>query len=242
MNAPAERDDAALRTHEADIERRAAALGAGRTPSRTQQVYAALRDEIIRTRLAPGSLVLEPELAARFGVSKTPVREALQVLAAEGLVQTIPRRGYVVSPLDINDVLEVFDLRAMIEPPVTAAATRLAPDGLADELQRRLDIQRAGIGTSALTDAARSFHECIIDASRNTRARAVMSTLFDETTRGHHTSPALDARLHSELENDGHQLVLDAIESGDPDAAADAMRQHLVDLRSFVLQSYLSSS
>ena len=229
----------ALGTHGRESERRASALGGnGRGLSRTQQVYAALRDDIVRTRLAPGDLVIEPELAARFGTSKTPVREALQILVVEGLVVSIPRRGYVVRPLGINEVREVLDLRAIIEPPTTAMATRFATPEVLDELAAILREQRASTGTAALTDTARAFHERIVDASKNSRTRVLMSGLFDETTRSHHLIPALDARIHSEQENAAHQRILDAMVAGDPEAAERAMREHLLELRDAVLQAF----
>ncbi|GGR19384.1 GntR family transcriptional regulator [Agromyces mediolanus] len=240
MDAVPSEPGSTLHTHAVDSQRRAAALGDGnRVLSRTQKVYVALRDDIVRTRLAPGEVVLEPELAARFGVSKTPVREALQILVVEGLVVALPRRGYVVRPLGITEVREVLDLRLIIEPPM--AATRYGSEAFVEELGSILDAQRGGSGTAELTDAARAFHECILGAARNARAKSLMSGLFDETTRSHHLIPAIDARIHSEVENDGHQQVLEAIRTGDPQAAEAAMRRHLAELREFVLQAFLEA-
>ncbi|WP_136051428.1 GntR family transcriptional regulator [Microbacterium sp. K36] len=242
MDATPSESGSTLHTHAADSQRRAAALGDGnRVLSRTQKVYVALRDDIVRTRLAPGEVVIEPELAARFGVSKTPVREALQILVVEGLVVALPRRGYVVRPLGINEVREVLDLRLIIEPPMAAGATRYGNEAFVEELSSILEAQRSGSGTAELTDAARAFHECILGAARNARAKTLMSGLFDETTRSHHLIPAIDARIHSDVENNGHQQVLEAIRTGDPQAAEEAMRRHLVELREFVLQAFLEA-
>ncbi|WP_336643488.1 GntR family transcriptional regulator [Microbacterium sp. MMO-113] len=177
MDATPSESGSTLHTHAVDSRRRAAALGDGnRVLSRTQKVYVALRDDIVRTRLAPGEVVIEPELAARFGVSKTPVREALQILVVEGLVVALPRRGYVVRPLGINEVREVLDLRLIIEPPMAAGATRYGNEAFVEELSSILEAQRSGSGTAELTDAARAFHECILGAARNVCARPRAAT------------------------------------------------------------------
>lgn len=231
----------ALHTLERDAQRKARALPSSmKGASRTQQVYATLREDIVRTRLAPGQVVIEPELAQRFGVSKTPVREALQILAVEGLVTIIPRRGYVVRQLGLNDMREVLDLRSFIEPPLAAAATRLATPDFVQELESIYTTQVEGNSVSELTDAARAFHERILDASRNVRARSVMDSLFDETTRGHHLVPAVSDHIRSDVERQGHQNILSAITAGDAEAARTAMWDHLEELRQTVIQAFMA--
>src|SRR5437899_2254075 len=79
-----------------------------KTDSLTQQVYDNLKEEILRAERAPGETVAEPELAARYGVSKTPVREALRLLLQDGWVTALPRKGYLIRPLALEDVREVF--------------------------------------------------------------------------------------------------------------------------------------
>src|SRR3954451_6110206 len=85
-------------------------------------MHARLREEILTARLLPGTTILEPELAARFGVSKTPVREALRLLVQDGWVMVLPRRGYLVRALGLDDLRDVFQLREMIEPGFAAEA------------------------------------------------------------------------------------------------------------------------
>lgn len=233
-------DSSSPGTHQLDAFRRAAALSSPtQDVSRTQQVYAALRYDIIRTHLAPGQVVTEPELATRFAVSKTPVREALQILVVEGLVTRLPRRGYLIRPLGIREVREVLDLRMIIEPPLAAAAARFGGAELVDELGELFDIQQHSQGTTALTDSARAFHERVLQGSRNARAQSLMSGLFDETTRAHYLLPAIDERIHSEVEVDGHRHVLEAIAAHDPEEAQQAMAQHLQELRTSVLEAFL---
>src|ERR671932_760427 len=97
--------------------------------SSAAEAYERLRHAIMRLELAPGAGVSEAELVERFGFSKAAVRAALARLRADGLVVAEPRRGHVVAPLTLRDVLEIYDLRLALEPPATqAAAGRLPAD------------------------------------------------------------------------------------------------------------------
>jgi GntR family transcriptional regulator, rspAB operon transcriptional repressor len=95
------------------------------------QIASQIRTEIIERRLPAGKILLEKSIAARFEVSKTPVREALALLCEEGLVQLFPRRGYIVRGLTVQDVADTFDLRLILEG---AAAERAAPRLTSQEL------------------------------------------------------------------------------------------------------------
>ena len=92
--------------------------------SQSERVRATLRSQIVRAELKPGAVVLESQLADEHGVSKTPVREALQMLMVEGFVTVLPRKGYMISSLNYHDIREVMDLRLMLEPPLLRAAAR----------------------------------------------------------------------------------------------------------------------
>ena len=80
-----------------------------------EKVYEQLRADMISCKLAPGTEIREAELALRFAVSKSPVRDALMRLEREGLVITLPRQGYRVAPVSLTDVLDMFHLRAALE-------------------------------------------------------------------------------------------------------------------------------
>ena len=94
--------------------------------------YERLRDAIVRLELAPGAAVSEAQLVGGFGFSKAAVRAGLARLRADGLVVAEPRRGHVIAPVTMRDVLEIYDLRLLLEPPGTqAAAGRIERDELA---------------------------------------------------------------------------------------------------------------
>ena len=125
----------------------------------TERVHARLREDILTARLLPGSTILEPELAARFGVSKTPVREALRLLVQDGWVIVLPRRGYLVRPLGLEDLRDVFQLREMIEPGFAAeaaarvgAADRALTKAVTTQQAAHTELRRGVLAVSVLHD------------------------------------------------------------------------------------------
>jgi DNA-binding GntR family transcriptional regulator len=197
----------------------------------TERIHRQLRDDILHARLLPGQTVLEPDLATQFGVSKTPVREALRLLVQDGWVIVLPRKGYLIRPLGLDDLREVFHLREMLEPEFAAeAAWRFA---------RRADDNDNGIGAAmsvqrsaeddldaALTGAA-DFHIRIAEMGGNTRGARIVANLVDEVTRLHYLMPSLEAHIKSRDELDAHERIAEAIRSGNQRAASRAMRDHL---------------
>src|SRR5438445_603484 len=104
--------------------------------SLTARVYQDLKRDIMTCALRPGAEVYEGQLAERYGVSKTPIREALNTLRQEGYVRVLPRRGYVVAPVSVEDVQEVFHVRLLLEPSAAElAAQRVSGEQLV-ELRR----------------------------------------------------------------------------------------------------------
>ncbi|RZT68444.1 GntR family transcriptional regulator [Leucobacter luti] len=205
----------------------------------TQRVLAELRTEIVTARLAPGSVIREADIAARFRVSKTPVREALQRLLAEDFVMVFPRRGYMVRQVGISDIKNIMALRMYIEPPLSAvAATRRTPK-LLDRLGALLDLQRdESLDHASRLAVAPEFHGLIADVSRNDRVNRLLRTYFDETTRMHYLFPEATAHVTSEEELTAHQEILDAIAAQDPDRASAAMAHHLAESNEALLRSF----
>src|SRR5512139_1798290 len=90
--------------------------------SLADKAYDLIKAEVVTCALEPGQQIAQPQLVEKYGVSMTPIREALQRLAQEGFLQPIPRFGYIVSPITLSDVREIYELRSIVE----AAAARLA--------------------------------------------------------------------------------------------------------------------
>lgn len=207
------------------------ALGRLSTESNTLSHRAAesIRRAIQEGRLAAGELYSVARLAEEFGVSRTPVREALLVLERQGMVRFERNRGVRVLETTAHDVEEIFALRLLLEVPAAARACRLVDLNGLDRINRELTSMRraaeAGDEVRFMTHDRR-FHELILQAAGNSRLAGIIGTLRDHvTSRGPSTigrSRGLDEVLTE------HQAIMDALEASDAPRTAAAMREHLV--------------
>ncbi len=159
-------------------------LGAnGLQPSRAERIHRELRVSITLGELRPGTVIVEGALAERFGASKTPVREALRQLQHEGLMRVLPRKGYVVSSFGLDEMLEVYAFRSLLQPPLAAAAARSGSDDLLAELAvaARRDEEAATYLAGLLAGA--EFQIVIARAAGNRRAARVVTELILEAMR-----------------------------------------------------------
>lgn len=197
-------------------------------PALSERLRTAIRGKILRGEYEPGRLVIEADLAEEFGVSKTPVREVLQLLAAEGLVTVLSKKGYMVRTMDFEDVREIMDVRMLLEPHAADAAARSVTEPMATQLREILDRQR-NLQEQPLEAmaAAQQFHTEVARAGGNQRVFEMLSRMFDETARAHHVLPAMQRYMSSDQEQAEHDAILAAIETGDGLEAAERMRQHL---------------
>lgn len=221
--------------------------GPGRR-SLTEQVYDALKREILTARLRPSQPLIENELAARFGVSKTPIREALRLLVQDGWIVVLPRKGYLVAPLSLEDVREVFALRLMLEPQVTGDAAvrgsadlvarlRRAAAGGADALQP-IGPRNEEPSYQSTMRAARAFHLTVAGAAGNSRLLRVLEALLDEVERLLHLMPQLGDHVTAMVEPAAHERIIAAIEAGDAEQAAAHMRDHLAEVSRILVDAF----
>ncbi|QCU79271.1 GntR family transcriptional regulator [Citricoccus sp. SGAir0253] len=192
---------------------------------------------VLTGRLAPGEVLAEARLAERFGVSKTPVREALHILAAEGLVTVLPKKGYLVRTMSPQDLGEVLDLRMLLEPHAAAEAARHATSPTVSSLRGAVDRQRELTGGDPLAamGAARDVHLALAAASRSTRLVAALERVLDDMARAHHVLPGLQVQMAHPGELAEHEAIVEAVAAGDGAAAERAMRAHLHSVRTTVL-------
>jgi DNA-binding GntR family transcriptional regulator len=196
---------------------------------------AAVADELrrmIRTgELPPGTPLRQDHLAAQFGVSSTPVREALTTLVRERLVHYDPHRGAVVYPPTAADVRENFEIRLALEP----LATRLAAEHRSDEavahlrdLLPALDAAVAGADPAAYEQADRAFHLALFAAADRPQLLQMLTALRDAAAAWAHLhtacgiDPELLARLHAQ-----HAQLVDALADGDGDRAQALAADHV---------------
>lgn len=196
-----------------------------------------LRQDILDGRHTSGEQLRQDALAARFEVSRIPVREALFQLEAEGLVQIAPHKGAVVSGLSPDEINDVFDLRALLEPRLLRAS---GPRLDAGDFVQLDSIQGAFVHAVKARDVRRfgelnaAFHEALYARAPLPRSRTVVSGLLqtsDRYTRLQLSSPAAMARAERE-----HGALIALCRSGDWDRACEFLAAHVEAVRGDLLQ------
>src|SRR5215475_13099525 len=190
------------------------------------EAYELLRAAIANGKLKPGARVLENELATLLNMSRTPIREAIAALEADGLVSVDDAGGRIVTKLDYQSVMELYAVREVLESTAAALAARNASEmeilALRDMLEREEQILD---DPGRLADHNRRFHEAIYYCSHN---RYILKMLEQIQTAMLLLQPAGrigTARRETALPE--HRAIVDAIESRDSSAAEQAIRQHV---------------
>jgi DNA-binding GntR family transcriptional regulator len=195
----------------------------------TSRAVDALRAAIVDGRLVAGERYSVAQLAERFGVSRTPVREALIVLERQGVVRFERNRGVRVLETTAHDLDEVFVLRLLLEVPATRRACELLEESDLDSLARELEAMErfAGEGDeTAFMAHDRRFHEIILRASGNRRLTTIVNQLRDVVRFRGASTVGRSRDLRTILAE--HVTILAALRGRDPDRAAGAMRAHLL--------------
>jgi DNA-binding GntR family transcriptional regulator len=201
------------------------------------RVYDALRESLLEGSPGPGARLRTAALAERFGTSRTPVREALVLLEADGLVELEPRRGAIVRGFAADDLGDVYDVRGLLEPRAAAlAATRAAPEAVA-RLRELCRLSEATTGRSREAIASQiagneEFHRQILDAAASPRLAAALRSV-GAIPRAFRTAFWLDPHQRT-FSQACHRELVDAIAAGDADRAEAAMRLHIVSARSYL--------
>ena len=211
------------------------------------RAHSQLSAAILRNELAPGTSLSVPELARRLGISRSPVREAVQRLIWDGLADYRGRRGTVVVSIDLNGFLGLLEVREVLE----ALAARLAAErGTADEREalRAIHEELEALGSEASDEAAFAaidmrFHAAIREMSRNADLYA---SLARSQGRAHLSLNTLwQGERNVRATQLEHAAICDAIMNGDSDRAQEAARTHIASLRQrviAVLESEASSA
>ncbi|GAA3470552.1 GntR family transcriptional regulator [Nonomuraea roseola] len=190
-------------------------------------VYNQVREDILLARLAPGALVFEADVARRFEVSKTPAREALRLLVGDGILQVMPRRGYVVRPVGLGDLVEVFRLRLFLEPGLAADAAGRATEEQAHALEELVARYVAEQDWQRQVRLAMRIHHDIVLATGNKRAVPIVDSLVFEAHRVWMSLSASPPRAAYEHARDRYQDIATAVRDRDPDTASARMRDML---------------
>lgn len=199
------------------------------TDTLSQRAADSIRNAIREGRLSPDELYSVARLAEEFGVSRTPVREALLVLERQGMVRFERNRGVRVLATTAHDLEEIFTLRLLLEVPAAERACRRLDAKGREAIKRELQSMREAAGADdepRFMSHDRRFHDRILAASGNARLAALIGDLRHHVTaRGPSTvgrSRGLDEVLAE------HEAIMDALEAADAQRTASAMRTHIV--------------
>ncbi|HWE61106.1 MAG TPA: GntR family transcriptional regulator [Chloroflexota bacterium] len=195
--------------------------------SQTELALALLKQHILDLKLPPGRLVTEKELIELTGCGRTPVREAMQRLQRDGLLQIVPFRGAFITEISSKDVDEISQVREQLESFAAGLAARLMTP---QEVARACAVLEAleplsGRTASEIFAVDRQFHLMIIEGSRHGRIREIIGMLSDQIQRLRSLSAADPRRAvaaHAE-----HRAIAAALAARDPERAEAAMRVHL---------------
>mgnify|MGYP001793181143 FL=1 len=198
----------------------------GARASLGERAFHEIRKMIIRLDLAPGDVVREADLESTLGMSRTPIREALQRLARDHFVTVIPRRGMFVSAIDVSELPTLYETRAVMEPYVARVAASRGTDADWDEMREVLDeTEVPGKTPEELIELDRRCHEIIWRAADNRFLTDTLDTLYAQSDRLWHMYLADVADMHDAV--DQHGTIHDALRAGHPRKAADLVEAHV---------------
>jgi DNA-binding GntR family transcriptional regulator len=211
-------------------------------PALYEQVAERLRNRIFAHELPQGGWIDEQALAAEYGISRTPLREALKVLAAEGLVVLKPRRGCYVTELSENDIDEVFPVMALLEGRVAAEAARRATSADFSRLaaiHQELEKHVAANNADRFFEANQRFHDALQEIAGNRYLAQLINDARKVIKLTRRDSLRLEGRLKQSLTE--HRGILEALRLKNSTLAGQCMHDHLLSGRAALARLATSS-
>ena len=194
----------------------------------TDWVRQQLKEQILDCSLRPGARIIEKDLCARLGISRTPLREALNQLKQEGLVKLIRHRGYQVAPITLQDLRDLFELRRIVESESAfLAAARRSAEEIAN-LRELAELpyvpgERKTYKTYLRNNTA--FHVAVAHCAHNVRLASIVRSLLEQMERPIYL--ALDIGIDSMTATGEHLNLVSAIEAGDSQGARQIMVEQI---------------
>lgn len=203
-------------------------------------LFEAIRERILTWEYVPNDLLGEKMIADEFGVSRTPVREALALLSQEGLLEIIPRVGYRVSSFSIRDVHEIFDMRLLLEGEAATRAARLATECDWVRLQSTHHewanaLTQHSISAIDYLKYHDAFHMGIAELAGSQRLARFIGQLLREGTRLRMSDPLM-SNLGLESEQKECTQLIDALMQGDADQACELQQKHIAESKQRILR------
>lgn len=190
-----------------------------------EEVAEQLRQRIFRRELEPGSWIDELKIAEEFGISRTPLREALKVLAAEGLVTMKVRRGAYVTEMSEKDLRDVYHLLSLLESDAAGVvAERATPEQQQTLRDLHAELESAAANREAFFSVNERFHMALLDMADNRWRSQMVADLRKVMKLNRHNSLFKQGRIEDSLSE--HRAILDAMLSRDAEGTRRAMQAH----------------
>jgi DNA-binding GntR family transcriptional regulator len=196
------------------------------------QAYEAIKHRIITCAYKPGEYINEYQISDELGFGRTPVHQAVTLLQTQGLLAVIPRKGTIVKPVSLDEILQVAEVRIVNEMEcVRLAAQRITPEEIVglERILEQSDKARLARNIEKLMLLDRDFHDALARAARNPVLADILRTLHERSLRVWFISlndPAHLQRVHSE-----HELIVTSLKRRDAEAAVSAMNAHIISYR-----------
>jgi DNA-binding GntR family transcriptional regulator len=202
-----------------------------------QKIYDHLREQLLNGEIPPRQHLVEAKIAREIGTSRTPIREALHSLELEGLIESIPRVGYVVKAINEDEVEEICEIRAAIEGVGARWAMEKALQKLIDDLKKNILISEEKVDQGdpkAFVELDAQFHEIIARLSGSRRLQELGQTLRRHMLRYRIQSIYLTENVLRAIQ--GHKGILEAIEKGNLEEVNRAIKCHLEQSKKDILR------
>jgi DNA-binding GntR family transcriptional regulator len=201
--------------------------------------YEAIKRRIITCDLKPGEVLSEGVLSGELNIGRTPVHQAIDRLAADGLIDVLPRKGIMVKPISLNEIFDIIDVRLVNEAFCVRKVAELAEPADLARLAENLDATWAaakGRDIETMMNLDRAFHALLAASSRNSLLPDIMGNLHDRSTRLWFIS--LRSNEHHVRVCEQHAAVVEGIRKQDPDQAEKAIREHIEAFRENIVRQF----
>ena len=205
------------------------------------RIYEQLKADIITCKYQPGDSLTEIEMANKFNVSRTPIREVCNRLLKEDLLQSIPYKGYIVSPVNLQDLHDLYQIRLVLEPYAAELAARHPSPRFIEKLRNSLNEARQQPGTTftQFVEADLDFHNLLAQGCGNRRLARVIADLRNQIERLIYLLYENYGPYH-EISFDDHTEVVQAVEDRNADLARELISSHIENYKERALQALAS--
>ena len=191
-----------------------------------ERIVETIRNAIVNGQLVPGVRIAEPELADKFGISRTPIREAFRQLESEGFISVVPRKGAIVASISPQDISNFYDLKMVLEGYAAHCAARvLTPADIAkmETVNRQMEAASHKKDLRRVLDLHNEFHDIFLRACGNEKLHAIVQNMVMQFQR-FRLILAMPGKIEGSIRQ--HKEIIEAFRKKDPDLAGELVRKN----------------